>query len=408
MAGKPFKRGRAWSVVVEPGHDPVTGDRRQKWIRRPTRREVQEEQATLLGECDTGASLDPARLTIAEYLDHWLETVVRPNRSILTAEKYARDCHNQLVPAFGIARLHAYLRSREYARNTLRAIHGCLHAALEMATRWQLNRRNPADLVEVPRRDETPAFIWDVGTLAALLALIPGRRFQPHYLVALNSGMRMGELLGLRWSDIDLARGHLALQRQIIRSTERGYLETQTKGKRARAVTLTADTVAALRVHRVRQAEERMKAEAAWRDEGRVFPNGTGGILSERTIKGDWDGSARRWGLPRMKFHGLHHPYATCLLIAGQHPKVVSERLEHSTPEITMRRYARVSSGLQEGAVSAFEAALKALSGQAGATEGAERGGRVQVLRTPCKRAGCGCARIVAVRPSAREAVSQA
>ena len=199
------------------------------------------------------------------------------------------------------------------------------------------------------------------------------------------------------------------LMRQQIHSVRQGVMETATKGKRARAITVTSETIATLRAHRVKQNEERLKAGPAWRDEGRVFPNGAGGALSERTIKGDWDRSLRRWGLPHMHFHGLRHLHATYLLVAGVHPKVVSERLGHAPTAIAMEKYSHVTPGLQEGAALAFEAALKALTSAAKpAAEAGEERRRACHLLTRCKRAMCGVPRFGADRGRAWRMVFQA
>jgi len=387
MVAKPFKRGSRWCVVVELGKDPVTGKRRQQWVYGATRKEVQEAQVKLLRERDTGTSLDPTRLTVAEYLAHWLETVVRPNKAILTYERYEAITRNHLVPAFGtvplaklapahLAKLYADLDHLGYARNTVRGVHGCAHAALSKAVQWRMIVQNPADLVDKPAIDATPATIWDAPTLAEFLDLIRGRRFEPLYLLALNTGLRAGELLGLRWSDLDLARALLTLSRQQIRSTRFGHLDTPTKGKRARAIALTAETITTLRAHKIRQVEDRLAAGPSWQDENRIFPNGTGGALSERTIRGDWVSSLKRWGLAPMHFHGLRHLHATYLLIAGVHPKVVSERLGHSTTAITMETYSHVTPGLQQSAAEDFAAIIKSIRKQPpdAAHLGAERG----------------------------------
>lgn len=381
MPGKPFRRGREWYVVVEGPRDPTRLDdkgrpkRAQVWLHAPTRREVIDLQTKALREIATGTALDPTKVSVAEYLAHWLETVVRPGLAILTYERHEATIRNHLVPALGgvpltklsaahLAKLYGDLREQGYAANTIRNVHGCLHAALTRAVQWRMIPFNPADQIDKPRADGTPPPLWDEDALARFLDLIPGRRFAPHYLVTLNTGMRMGEVLGLHWADLDLARGRLALQRQQITSRRFGRMETPTKGRRARAITLTAETVAALRAHRKAQAEERLAAGPTWQDGDRVFPNGTGGPLSERTIKADWDRSLSRWDLPPMRFHGLRHLHATYLLVAGVHPKVVSERLGHATTAITMERYSHVTPSLQEGAAEAFAATLAAVRGQ--------------------------------------------
>ncbi len=374
MVGKPFKRGKRWCVVVEMGRDPVTDKRRQQFVYGSTRKEVEAEQVRLLRERDTGTMIDPTTLTVGQYLDHWLAIAIEGQRAVRTHETYGQVIRNHLSPAFGtvplakllpahLATLYARLRKEGRAPTTVLAIHAVLHNALKQAVRWQMLPRNVAEVVKPPHSASPAPVLWDEATLARFLERVRGRRLEALYVLTLNTGMRQGELLGLRWMDGDLdgTPPALAVRRQQVATKRSGRLITAPKGKRARPIVLTAATVAALRDHRQRQDAERVAAGSAWQGTDIVFANPTGGAMAPRTLDQDWRLSLQRWGLPHMKFHGLRHLHATYPLLQGVHPKIVSERLGHATTALTMEIYSHVTPTMQAEAALAFDERLAAV-----------------------------------------------
>lgn len=359
MPGKPFRRNAGWAVVVERERGP-DGERRQRWLTGRTRREVEDKQAKLPREIRTGTDLDPTHLTVGHYLAHWLETVARPRLSIRGYESYERVARVHLIPALGavplarlgpahLTRLYADLLDAGRAAKTIATIHGVLHAALEEAVRWQRVPRNVADVARPPRAERVPADLWDRPTLARFLAALAGQRFEALYLVALGTGMRQGELLGLRWRNVALDRGALAVREQLLSTRGRGRVVGVPKGRRARTISLDVDTIAVLRAHQARRVAARLALGAAWRDGDLVFPGEAGGPLPVPTLRSDWERRIARRGLPPMPFHGLRHLHATMLLEAGVHPKVVADRLGHSTTAITLEVYSHVTPTIQRG-----------------------------------------------------------
>lgn len=374
MPGKPFRRNAGWAVVVERERGP-DGERRQRWLTGRTRREVEDKQAKLPREIRTGTDLDPTRLTVGHYLAHWLETVARPRLSIRGYESYERVARVHLIPALGtvplarlgpahLTRLYADLLDAGRAAKTIATIHGVLHAALEEAVRWQRVPRNVADVARPPRAERVPADLWDRPTLARFLAALAGQRFEALYLVALGTGMRQGELLGLRWRNVALDRGALAVREQLLSTRGRGRVVGVPKGRRARTISLDVDTIAVLRAHQARRVAARLALGAAWRDGDLVFPGEAGGPLPVPTLRSDWERRIARQPSPPMPFHGLRHLHATMLLEAGVHPKVVADRLGHSTTAITLEVYSHVTPTIQRGAAEAIGVALRAVTGR--------------------------------------------
>ena len=376
MPSKPYRIGdrKLWYIRVELSPDP-DGKRRQRTLSGATRKEVTAKQLALLRELATGTALEPSTLTTGAYLTRWVEEVVRPSRAVRTYEQRESIVRLHLIPALGSvlltkltpahvsAMLAAIQRDGGSAKTAL-DVRTVLHTALNHAVRkWQLLPLNVVDRVDPPRYEPAPPDLWNEEQLRHFLANNRGYRHSVLYRLALDTGLRQAELLGLRWADLDPAHRLLSVRRQSIKTLTRGYITTPTKGRRGRSVTLTPGTVAALREHRATQDAERAAAGATWRDEDRIFPNRTGGPQSKENVHDTWTRTIRTLGLPHIKFHSLRHLHATYLLLEGIHPKVVADRLGHANTGITMNIYSHVTSGLQEQAAAAFARAMERVGG---------------------------------------------
>ncbi|HEY8598332.1 MAG TPA: site-specific integrase [Thermomicrobiales bacterium] len=295
MPQKPYRiPGRAlWYIRIELPPSP-DGKSRQRTVSGVTRKEVVEKQVALLRELHAGTALEPSTLTVGEYLTRWVEEVVRPSRAVRTYEGRESMIRLHLIPHLGgvllaklqPAHISAMLAAiqRDKSAKTALDSRTVLHTALNHAVRkWQLLPQNPVDRVDPPRYEPEPPALWDEAQLRRFLAGNRDYRHSVLYRLALDTGLRQAELLGLRWADVDLAHRLLSVRRQSIKTQTQGYITTPTKGRRGRSVALTPGTVAALVAHRAAQDAERAAAGAAWRDEDRIFPNRTGGRSRRRT-----------------------------------------------------------------------------------------------------------------------------
>ncbi len=362
--GSIYKRadGRwAASVSVEHG--------KRKAFYGKTRQDVALKLAVAIKARQDGLPLVAERQTVANYLQHWLETAkptVRP-RTFVRYEEYVRL---HAIPELGrlsLARLSPQHLQRLYAsrldaglsQTTVAHLHAVLHRALEQAARWGLVPRNVAKLVTPPRSSRQEMATLSPEQARAFLVAAQGDRLEALYVLALNTGMRQGEMLALRWRDVDLEGGSLQVRATLQRTSE-GFTFSEPKTAHSRRqVALTAPAVEALRRHRTRQSVERLSMGAAWEDNDLVFANEVG-----RPIEGT--NLIRRWfypmleraDLPRIRFHDLRHTAATLLLGQGVHPKIVSEMLGHSQIAITLDLYSHVTPTMQRQAVEALEAVL--------------------------------------------------
>jgi integrase len=322
------------------------------------------------GVCGTA----PARMTLGEYLDRWYEAVrdsLRPH----TQDGWRRHIQHwkavlgsmplaKLTPAdvqAGLARLPGHLS--DSSRQTLYTV---LRAALNQAVRWGLLARSPAQGVKPPARERREMRVWDEEQAARFLEAARSTRYYALFHTALATGMRLGELLGLTWDDVDLEAGVIQVRRALATGIVRGdqpvWQEPKTQASRRR-IPIDRRAAEVLRQHRRAQLEERLRAGPEWRDHNLVFANQTGGRLYTSNIWQAMRACERKAGVPRIRFHDLRHTHATFLLRQGVHPKVVSERLGHASVKITLDTYSHVLPDTQAEAVRAMERVFSAVSG---------------------------------------------
>jgi len=346
------------------------GDGRRKWLYGKTRQEVGEKLTVTLRARQQGLPVAEGRETLAVYLARWLDGV-RPSLRARTWERYEQILRVHVVPDVGkipLARLTPQQVQRLYASRlnagsspmTVRHVHAVLHRALEQAVRWGLVARNVVGLTEPPRAARYEWMTLDETQTRRFLEESAGDRLDGLYVLAITTGMRQGELLALRWSDVDLERGFLQVRATLERSSEGVVIaEPKTKSSRRR-VTLTKAAVGALRRHKVRQAQERLGLGEAWEGGDFVFTNLAGHTIDGSDLLRSFRALLRRAGLPRIRFHDLRHTAATLLLGRGIHPKIVQEQLGHAQVAITLDTYSHVSPTMQRDAVAALDAVLEA------------------------------------------------
>ncbi len=378
MRGHIRRRGKAsWAVVLDLGRD-ANGMRRQKWHSvKGTRKDAERELGRLLNEINTGAYVEPARLTVAEYLEKWLGDYARPNVAPKTYERYAAIIRSQIVPEIGstvlprLSPLHiqsmysrALANGRKDGKGGLSPrsvihMHRVLHKAFDQAVKWQLIARNPAQAVEPPRAERREMRALDERELAGLIHRVENTRLYIPVLLAITTGLRRGEILALRWRDIDLKTGSLTVI-QSLEQTKNGLrFKTPKTHRSRRSLALPELTVAALRTHRAKQAEQRLSIGPLYEDGDLVCASPDGRPWPPDSFSTAFASTVRRSSFKHFRFHDLRHSHATQLLKAGVHPKVVSERLGHSGIGITLDTYSHVMPGMQEDAAERIDASLR-------------------------------------------------
>ena len=211
-------------------------------------------------------------------------------------------------------------------------------------------------LVTLPRPQRYEAKTLTKEQAVKLLEVARSSRLEALLLVALTTGLRRGELVALRWNDVDLDQGVLFVRRTLTRIIGQGYVETEPKTRtRRRKIVLPVVAVEKLKAHRDRQSEERFKAGKNWYEQGIVFCNQFGGFYNPKKVDKHFQQLLKEAGLEYMRFHDLRHSTATILLTAGVHPKVVQERMGHSTIAMTMDIYSHVLPSMQQEAADKID-----------------------------------------------------
>jgi integrase len=374
-----IKRGKSWAVVVEVGRDPNTGKRVRKWHSGyRTKRDAERARIEILSRLDHGTYVSPDRRTVGSYLEgDWLPAV-KARLKASTWDSYSRNIRLHISPELGPIPLQALTATRlnEFyaslisegrrdgngglAPKTVRYLHGIIRKALADAARWNLLQRNVADQADPPTiRSTAPEMkTWTADELAQFLDFVSDDRLYAAWVVAATAGLRRGEVLGLRWIDIDLNASRLSVQQTLVSVAYETRFSVPKTARSRRSVSLDATTVAALRAHRKRQLEERMSWGQAYRDSGLVVTREDGTLVHPDRFTQMFDKHVKDAGLPRIRLHDLRHTHATLALAAGVHPKVVSERLGHATVAFTLDVYSHAVPALQEEAADRIAALI--------------------------------------------------
>jgi integrase len=364
-----------WAIIIDV--PDATGKRRQRWHSfKGTKREAQIECARLLTEIKNGTAVEPSRMTVAAFLERWIEHMAG-QVSPRSHERYAEIARKNIVPLLGglvLTKLKPEQISQAYAKalasgrrdgsgglspRTVGHMHRVLREALQQAVRWTMLVRNPADAAPPPKVEHKQMSVLDTdATIELIEAARPYRIFVP-ILLGVLCGLRRGEIAALRWRSVDLDTGQLMVVASI-EQTRAGCREKETKSGRVRTIALPASLIEELRRHRAKQAEELLQLGARLSDDHHVVMQADGTSLQPNTLTRVFTDFLAARGLKRVRFHDLRHSHATHMLAAGIHPKVASERLGHSKVGITLDLYSHVMPGMQAEAAAAVDGAMQA------------------------------------------------
>ena len=365
----------SWTIWVDLGRDPETGKRKQQTLTvRGSKKDAERELRAVLTRLETGAYVQPTKLTVGEFLTQWLKDYCWLTLSPVTAQTYEYMVRKYLIPALGQIPLtqlrpehlqHLYSEKLSNGRHdgkgglsarTIRYMHVTLHKALQGAVKLGMIARNTADAVEAPKLKHHEMQTMNESDLHIFLEYAKDTPYYAPFYTALFTGMRRSELLALRWSDIDLLLCQLSVTRTIHRLHNGTIVFGEPKtGKSRRMVSLSPSTAIALREHREQQAQLRRSVGLTLSDDDLVFSQHDGKPLLPDSITQAWRKLARRTGLKGIRLHDARHTHASLMLKQGIHPKIVQERLGHASIQITLDTYSHVAPGLQQAAANRFD-----------------------------------------------------
>jgi len=307
-------------------------------------------------QIENGLSVDGFKMTVHDLFKMWLESIqgsVRPR----TLDQYQGVVRNHLEPVLGeiklrelqpyqIQQLYNSLLAEGKSNRTVQLVHSVIHRALVVGQQLGLVGRNPASAVTPPKVPQKEMQVLDDNQARQLLIAAQGDRYEAMYYLAITTGLRQGELLGLKWEDIDFSSGILQVKRQLQRVPGKGVRLSEPKTKAGRRqIQLGPESVNQLITHRKRQDIEREGDR--WEEHGLIFPSSVGTPTGQRNLIRSYKRLLKKAGLPNIRFHDLRHTAATLMLLNGIPLIVVSRRLGHSKPSVTLDIYGHYLPGMQ-------------------------------------------------------------
>jgi len=375
---------RSWEIKFDLGRDPLTGRRLTRYVTVPgTKRKAQEELTRLLSQRNEGVYIEPTKMTVAEYLRHWLDADIDRRVAPRTAARHRGIVEKNIIPKLGhipirkltAAHIEAFeaeqqregwvktcvqaQSKRGLSAQTVLHIHRTLSQALGHAVRLGVLIKNPAQQVKAPRPPVREIKILDKSEIATLISAAKGTAIYAPVLVGLTTGVRRGELLGLRWSDIDLKGSTLTVNQSIERIKGKYQFKAPKTKTSRRTVSLPAVTVDALRDHYKVHLEDRMKLGLGRDPRALVFCRPDGQPMDPDALSKSFCQLVAAANVTPITLHGLRHTHISHLLMDGIHVKVVSERAGHANVNITLGVYAAYIPNMQADAALRVDAWLR-------------------------------------------------
>jgi integrase len=371
-----------WMAQIQLGYEG--GKRVRKTFYGPTRGTVQGKLTDALADLRKGVSpVENDRLTLGAFLTDWLENTVKRTVRPATYRGYESKLRMHVLPTLGSMalvkltpqRLNAFfneklratpitraknqkMTERQLSPQTVKHVRAILRAALNDALKWGLVHRNVATLVDGPTVSYREVDVPTPEEARNLLQAGEGHRLGTLFTLCLATGLRQGEALGLRWSDVDLESGSVSVRQSLQRLNKQFVFGApKTRGSR-RDIPLPDVALNALRSHHAGQSEERLSVGVAWQYPDLVFTTALGQPLQGSTVTRSFQELLARAGLRRLRFHDLRHACASLLLAQGAHPRVIMETLGHSRIDLTMNTYAHVIPALRREAATMIDTAL--------------------------------------------------
>lgn len=362
MKGHIRKRGNKYAIVVDLGRDH-NGKRKQKWFSGYDRKkDAEKDLPRILNEINQGTFIEPSNETFKTYLEKWIrnkKTQIKPT----TLDNYTRMLQNHIIPALGHIKLEKLNRlhlkefysmleeEKELAPSSIKKIHAIVRSALSDAVEDGLIMKNVASGIKTPRIGPSKIKVWDEKQLMTFLNSIKEDPLYIAFHLPAMTGMRRGEVLGLRWQDIDFDQKILRVMQTI---TTEGFSDAKTQTSDKRTIDLDDVTIMELKKRKKIVAQDKLKAGPAYEDNDLVVCTPLGKPIYPRNYNRKWYNFLEKVDVPKIRVHDLRHTHATLMLLQGIPVKVVSERLGHASIEITLNIYGHLLPSIQKEAIKLF------------------------------------------------------
>jgi len=362
-----------WEARVTVGFHPKTGKQIRRSYYGKTKREVIQKMSQANVDVINQAYISPSKITAGSWLELWVKAYLS-NVKPSTVATYEQRVKAYLIPALGKYRLSTLKQpqiqalyhelSKTLAPKTVKAIHGVLHKALQQAVASGYIKSNPADNSPLPRITKPEIKPLDSAEINAFLVAIKGHKYENLYKVAIFTGMRLGELLGLLWDSVDLKPGTIIVQRQLLRPRRKGeaFQLGPLKNDKPRTIVPAPFVIDTLQAQRKTQIEQRLRAGSLWSDSpAYVFTDELGDHTSYWKLNTHLKNIFARLGIKDRRFHDLRHTYAVSSLRAGDDIKTVQENLGHHTAAFTLDTYGHVTTEMRQDSASRMQAFIDSI-----------------------------------------------
>lgn len=370
MKGQIFKRGKTWSYVVDLPPDPITGARKQKKKGGfSTQKEAKNALADLISSINKGEFVKESKMTIAEYFQIWLIDHAKQKYKPTVYDVEQSIIQKRIIPVIGhykiqqikpltITRFYNDL-SATYSTDYVRHIHAILRKAFEQAVKWELISQNPINKVDPPKLRKTNMQTWDMDQC---LQFLENSKSHVHYIIfslAIHTGMRKGEILGLRWKDIDFENKTISIQQTVNWTPSLGIIFQDTKtANSSRRISIGDMLIQDLREVELTIQNRKNDTISTYMDYDLVCCYKNGEPVKPRRVTEMFELLTKKADLPKIRFHDLRHSHASMLLNNGVNAKIGAERLGHSSVQIFLDRYSHLLPDMQRNAVDLIESKM--------------------------------------------------
>lgn len=363
-----------WEGLYSNGYDPKTGKLIRKSVYGKTQKEVRLALSKIVSEMDSGTYAEPSKMKVSQWLDEWLASYTM-NIKPATRSAYEEHIRVHIKPSLGdiplkqlsardIQQLYTnLLKERELSPKTVRNIHGVLHRTLEQAKLLGYIRVNPADAAVTPRVEKKQVETLDAEDIGKFLAAIRGTKYEYPLFVAVFTGLRQGELLGLTWDCVDFEHGLLLINKQHNRvKGDTEFRFASLKNDKARVLTVADEVIDVLKLQKQRQESWGAALGNGWENpDNLVFTTEFGRYINNKILYQNFKRIAKKLGKPDLRFHDLRHTYAVNSLRAGDDIKTVQENLGHATASFTLSTYAHATPGMKRESAKRMTAFIRSV-----------------------------------------------
>ncbi|WP_209125452.1 tyrosine-type recombinase/integrase [Alkalihalobacillus sp. BA299] len=374
MKGYFRKRGDKWSFTIDLGRDANNKRKQKTQSGFKTKKEAQHACNKLINELMKGEYVEPSQKTVEEILLEFMTTHGKHAFRQKTYETHMYIIQKHIIPSLGHVKVPKLtpamvqgfylqkLQDENYSAEYVRTMHAVLRKAFNKAVKWQYINKSIIELVDPPRLEAKEIRTWTLEDATTFLEYVKGKRFYIVFLLAIYTGMRQGEILGLRWKDCHLKDGNISVTQTLSR-TAKGLIfqEPKTRGSK-RLISIPKHVTEELKQHKKEQNEQKILLGPAYEDYNLVACIETGKPIDARNLIRYYKRMIKESGVPDIRFHDLRHTHATIMLQLGEHPKVVSERLGHSKTNVTLDIYSHVVPDMQKSAADKFEQAMRSVN----------------------------------------------